>query len=45
MDVCVCCGEYAPEGSMICANCQVKAFKAQEDTKESDVEKTQCSER
>lgn len=29
-DICVCCGEYVPEGRMVCTICEEKAKKASE---------------
>lgn len=26
MDYCVCCGEYVPEGTMVCSYCRDKYF-------------------
>lgn len=33
MDTCVICGEYVPEGTMACINCQKEIIEKEKDNK------------
>lgn len=42
-DICVCCGKYVPEGSLVCLNCIERI--SQKDYSKNQEQKTQTNKR